>query len=1400
MALFRRFFYRKPPDRLLEITERVFVFDCCFSTDVMEEDIYKTYMGGIVTQLQDYYPESAFMVFNFKEGGDKKTQLSDVLSTYEMKITEYPWQCEGCPMLPLEMMNECLKSSENWLSLAGNRNVLLMHCERGGWPVLAFLLAGLLLFRKQYTGEQKTLEMVYKQAPRELLYLLSPLNPQPSQLRYLQYITKRNLGLEWPPLDAPLALDCIILRVLPVIGGKGCRPIIRVYGQDPFSSVKSCKLLFSTSKTKRHVRMYRKDECQLAKIDIHYRVNGDVVLECIHLDDDHVKEEMMFRVVFHTAFVRGYVLMVGHDEVDHMWDARDQLPKDFKAEVLFVDADHLPSIIPTAGVAEDENESEGSNSADEFFEVEELFDAFDSHHDFKEEPFFPEENEPDVESEEVHPGIQSVNDVDLKSTVVLKEVDSKPMVAEGVDLKATAVAVEDVDLKGKVVIGDESDKMEVKSEGVEEENQEVKRVEDLQGKAGGRKSTANSKTGINVRQAKPDALSKWIPSNKGSYTNSMHIYYPPTASRHVSAPPVLAQSKDPRLVEKKVVGKGGRASGKQASCPPSLDVERVKVAAGACRPSDGSLDLPKSLNNLKSDAGPAHSQVQAQAQPHNHATPSPAAAVAPPPSSSIEPETSTAKATSQISLPQPPPVVHGVRPTESAAGVSKIEKPVQAGVVVPPKDNLKPQQPVAPVSPPLHEAPSKPLVQVALPKPAPAPPTPPVYDAPTTQVSAPSPSSQVAPSAPPRTPPPPISHVVPYAAPPPPPPPMIEVPPQAPPGRTLPPPPPVPAPPPPPPLPGGGPPMYGAPPPPPPPPMYGAPAPAPPPPPMYGGAAAAPPPPPPPMYGGAPAPPPPPPMYGGAPPPPPPPMYGVAPPPPPPPMYGGAPPPPPPPMYGGAPPPPPPPGGFGAPPPPPLPGGAPPPPPPPGGAPPPPPPPGGGRGPPGPPPPPGAPGPPPPPGAPGPPGGPPPPPGGGRGMGPGRGRGRGGPGARRSNLKPLHWNKVTRALQGSLWEELQRHGEPQSVPEFDVSELETLFSAIVPKKATSKEADKKKAASSKPEKIHLIDLRRANNTEIMLTKVKMPLPDMVKAMLAMDEELVDSDQVENCLKFCPTKEEMEQLKNFTGDYETLGKCEQYFLELMKVPRMEAKLNVFMFKIQFNVQLTEFKKSLNTVNSACDEVRKSTKLKEIMKRILYLGNTLNQGTARGAAVGFKLDSLLKLTDTRSSTSKMTLMHYLCKVLASKSPSLLDFHEDLVSLEAATKIQLKVLAEEMQAILKGLEKVKQELAASANDGPVSEGFHRTLKEFIGQSEAEVTSVTNFYSIVGKNADALALYFGEDPARCPFEQATQTLLNFVRLFRKCHDENVKQAELEKKKAEKEVEMEKAKGINLTKKGGDK
>ncbi|KAG6483585.1 hypothetical protein ZIOFF_060233 [Zingiber officinale] len=92
------------------------------------------------------------------------------------------------------------------------------------------------------------------------------------------------------------------------------------------------------------------------------------------------------------------------------------------------------------------------------------------------------------------------------------------------------------------------------------------------------------------------------------------------------------------------------------------------------------------------------------------------------------------------------------------------------------------------------------------------------------------------------------------------------------------------------------------------------------------------------------------------------------------------------------------------------------------------------------------------------------------------------------------------------------------------------------------------------------------------------------------------------------------------------------------------------------------------------VRILDELKEIMKKISSLKNTLNQGTARGFAVGFCLDNLLKLIDTHATNNRITSMHYLFHVLAEKSTQFLDFHEDIVSLEAASKIPLKSVAKE------------------------------------------------------------------------------------------------------------------------------
>lgn len=65
--------------------------------------------------------------------------------------------------------------------------------------------------------------------------------------------------------------------------------------------------------------------------------------------------------------------------------------------------------------------------------------------------------------------------------------------------------------------------------------------------------------------------------------------------------------------------------------------------------------------------------------------------------------------------------------------------------------------------------------------------------------------------------------------------------------------------------------------------------------------------------------------------------------------------------------------------------------------------------------------------------------------------------------------------------------------------------------------------------------------------------------------------------------------------------------------------------------------------SCNGLRSVLELLTFRPEITFTSNVV----VTGSAVGFRLDSLLKLTDTRARNNKMTLMHYLCKVMISMS---------------------------------------------------------------------------------------------------------------------------------------------------------
>ena len=68
-----------------------------------------------------------------------------------------------------------------------------------------------------------------------------------------------------------------------------------------------------------------------------------------------------------------------------------------------------------------------------------------------------------------------------------------------------------------------------------------------------------------------------------------------------------------------------------------------------------------------------------------------------------------------------------------------------------------------------------------------------------------------------------------------------------------------------------------------------------------------------------------------------------------------------------------------------------------------------------------------------------------------------------------------------------------------------------------------------------------------------------------------------------------------------------------------------------------------VLEASKEVYRSRKLKKLLELVLAFGNYMNRGN-RGNASGFKVASLNKIIDTKSSINRnVTLLHYLVTVI-------------------------------------------------------------------------------------------------------------------------------------------------------------
>ncbi|SNX82525.1 related to Diaphanous protein homolog 1 [Melanopsichium pennsylvanicum] len=387
--------------------------------------------------------------------------------------------------------------------------------------------------------------------------------------------------------------------------------------------------------------------------------------------------------------------------------------------------------------------------------------------------------------------------------------------------------------------------------------------------------------------------------------------------------------------------------------------------------------------------------------------------------------------------------------------------------------------------------------------------------------------------------------------------------------------------------------------------------------------------------------------------------------------------------------------------------------------------------------------------------------------------------------KALFWNKIpAHSLARTVWDNLPTASVDVTN---EIERLDELFA--VGSKSVAAPPDQK-ANATKTKLTTLLDLTRAQNVSIVLTRIKIPFADLRTAILQCDESKLSIDHLKSIKNCLPTTEELGLVRDYDGNIGSLSKADQFFKEMLGIPRLAERLGCTVYMRKFELDLEELKPDLRILKQAVDEMNASEKFRKVLHTVLTIGNVLNSSTFRGEAAGFQLGDLLKLKDTKPSSptpATPSLLHYLVRVLNKQDKTLVGFLDDCSHVEAAARLSTQSIQQSITALVSGFEAVQEETAVLQRIGisSTSDRFLQTTADFIRLSKPQIKSLQLAGSTVQSNLNKLLTYFGEDPSNTKPEDFFGLVSSFGQALMRAEEDTLqadRKAELDAQKKMKE------------------
>ncbi|XP_049622606.1 protein diaphanous homolog 2 [Suncus etruscus] len=393
------------------------------------------------------------------------------------------------------------------------------------------------------------------------------------------------------------------------------------------------------------------------------------------------------------------------------------------------------------------------------------------------------------------------------------------------------------------------------------------------------------------------------------------------------------------------------------------------------------------------------------------------------------------------------------------------------------------------------------------------------------------------------------------------------------------------------------------------------------------------------------------------------------------------------------------------------------------------------------------------------------------------------------SMKRINWSKIEpKDLSENCFWLKAKEDKFENADLFAKLALNFATQIKVQKNPDTTEEKKPMSAKKRVKELRVLDAKTAQNLSIFLGSYRMPYEDIKNIILEVNESMLSEALIQNLVKYLPEQSILNELEQLKNEYNDLCEPEQFGIVMSSVKMLKSRLNSILFKLMFEEQVNNIKPSIIAVTLACEELKKSESFNKLLELVLLVGNYMNSGSRNAQSLGFKINFLCKIRDTKSADQKTTLLHFIAEICEEKYHDILKFPEELEHVESASKVSAQILKSNLAAMEQQIVNLERNLKKFPDADNQHDKFVEKMTSFAKSAREQYEKLLTMYNNMIKLYENLGEYFIFNPKTVSIEEFFGDLSNFRTLFLEAVKENNKRKEMEEKSKRAKLAKEKA------------